>query len=141
MLKITLLVLRATEDSIDALNQESRSQVRQIRDSLLRVLDKNTTLAERVRTLFREQGVTIVSILTAIGMAISTLVLALTGGGGGVALQSLRHRRHRRTRLASKSGQRSISKLSGVCWPNWPERPQPHCPVSSEASYRGSSTS
>ena len=77
--------LRATEDSIDTLNQESRSQVSQIRDSLLRVLDKNTTLAERVRTLFREQGVTIVSILTAIGLAISTLVLALTGGGAAVA--------------------------------------------------------
>ena len=77
--------LRATEDSIDALNQESRSQVLQIRDSLLRVLDKNTTLAERVRTLFREQGVTIASILTAIGLAISTLVLALTGGGAAVA--------------------------------------------------------
>ena len=30
---------------------------------------------------FREQGFTIVSILTTIGMAISTLVLALTGGG------------------------------------------------------------
>ena len=77
--------LRATEDSIDALNQESRSQVSQIRDSLLRVLDKNTTLAERVRTLFREQGITIVSILTAIGMTISTMVLALTGGGAAVA--------------------------------------------------------
>ena len=77
--------LRATEDSIDTLNQESRSQIRQIRDSLLSVLDKNTTLAERVRTLFREQGVMIVSILTAIGLAISTLVLALTGGGAAVA--------------------------------------------------------
>ena len=77
--------LRATEDSIDALDQESRSQIRQIRDSLLRVLDKNTTLAERVRTLFREQGVTIASILTAIGMAISTLVLALTGGSAAAA--------------------------------------------------------
>ena len=63
--------LRATEDSIDALNQESRSQVRQIRDSLLRVLDKNTTLAERVRTLFREQGVTITSILTGGGTAVT----------------------------------------------------------------------
>ncbi|MCU7902353.1 MAG: hypothetical protein KZQ66_10440, partial [Candidatus Thiodiazotropha sp. (ex Lucinoma aequizonata)] len=31
--------------------------------------------------LFREQGITILSILTAVGMAISTLVLALTGGG------------------------------------------------------------
>ena len=31
---------------------------------------------------FREQGITIASILTASGMAISTLVLALIGGGG-----------------------------------------------------------
>ena len=77
--------LIATKDSINALNQETRSQVSQIRDSILHVLDKNTTLAERVRTLFREQGVTIVSILTAIGLAISTLVLALTGGGAAVA--------------------------------------------------------
>ena len=76
--------LRATQDSIDTLDQESRSQARQIHDSLYRVLDKNTTLAERIRILFREQGVTIASILTAIGLAISTLVLALTGGGGGV---------------------------------------------------------
>ena len=77
--------LRAVEDSIDALDQKSRPQIRQIRDSLLRVLDKNTTLAERVRTLFREQGVTIASILTAIGMAISTLVLTLTGGSAAAA--------------------------------------------------------
>ena len=76
--------LRATQDSIDTLDQESRSQARQIRDSLYRVLDENTTLAERIRNLFREQGVTIASILTAIGLAISTLVLALTGGGAGV---------------------------------------------------------
>ena len=41
----------------------------------------DTMLAERMRTLFREQGITIGSILTAIGMTISTLVLALTGGG------------------------------------------------------------
>ena len=36
----------------------------------------------RIRTLFPEQGITIASILIAIGMAISTLVLALTGGDG-----------------------------------------------------------
>ena len=41
-----------------------------------------TPLTERIRTLFREQGITNASILTAIGMAISTLVLALTGGRG-----------------------------------------------------------
>ena len=74
--------LAATQESIDTLNFNLRSQVRQIRETLTRVFDlkSDATLAERVRTLFREQGVTIASILTAIGFAISALVLALTGG-------------------------------------------------------------
>ena len=72
--------LAAVQESIDTLNLELRSQFRRIRETITRVLDKNKSLAERVRILFREQGVTIVSILTAIGMTISTLVLALTGG-------------------------------------------------------------
>ena len=38
---------------------------------------------------FREQGITIMSILTAIGMAISTLMLALTGGGSTPDVPSL----------------------------------------------------
>ena len=60
-----------------------RSQINRIRETIRRLLHEDTTLAERIRTLFREQGITIVSILTAIGMAISTLVLAFTGGGAG----------------------------------------------------------
>ena len=59
-----------------------RSQINRIRETFRRLLHEDTTLAERIRTLFREQGITIASILTAIGMAISTLVLALTSGGG-----------------------------------------------------------
>ena len=39
-------------------------------------------MAEKIRTLFREQGITIASILTAIGMAIMVLVEALLPGGG-----------------------------------------------------------
>ena len=74
--------LAATQDSIDSLNLQLRSQARQIRETITRVLDKNTSLAERLRTLFREQGVTIASIITALGFIISTLVLALTGGAG-----------------------------------------------------------
>ena len=57
-----------------------RSQINRIRETFRRLLHEDTTLAERIRTLFCEQGFTIASILTAIGMA--TLVLALTGGGG-----------------------------------------------------------
>ena len=46
------------------------------------MLDKDTSLAERIRTLFREQGIMIASILTAIGMAIGVLVEALLPGVG-----------------------------------------------------------
>ena len=60
-----------------------RSQINRIRETIRWLLHEDKTLAERIRTLFREQGITIVSILTAIGMVISTLVLALTGGGRG----------------------------------------------------------
>ena len=62
-----------------------RSQINRIRETLHRILHEDKTLAERIKTLFREQGITIASILTALGMAISTLVLALTGGSGGGA--------------------------------------------------------
>ena len=42
-------------------------------------------MAEKIRTLFRKQGITIFSILTALSMTISTIVLTNTGafGGGG----------------------------------------------------------
>ena len=40
-------------------------------------------MAERIRTLFREQGITIFLILTALSMTISTTVLAITGVFGG----------------------------------------------------------
>ena len=46
------------------------------------MLDKDTSLGEKIRTLFREQRITIASILTAIGMAIGILVEALLPGGG-----------------------------------------------------------
>ena len=56
---------------IDILKGEASKQINQIRGSITKFLDKETgTLGERIRTLFKEQGITIVSILTAIGMAI-----------------------------------------------------------------------
>ena len=51
----------------------------------MKVLDSNTSLAEKIRTLFREQGITIASIFTAIRMAIRVLVEALLPGDGGAA--------------------------------------------------------
>ena len=47
----------------------------------MKFLDKETgTLGERIRTLFKEQGITILSILTAVGMAIRVRIEALLGG-------------------------------------------------------------
>ena len=75
---------RAARLEAASTNREAlRSQIHRIRETIYRVLNEDTTLGERIKTLFREQGITIASIITAIGMAISTLVLALTGGGGG----------------------------------------------------------
>ena len=63
--------------------KDLQTQVARIKQTLEKVLDKNTSLAERIRTLFREQGITIFSILTALSMTISTIVLAITGALGG----------------------------------------------------------
>ena len=55
-----------------------------IKQTIEKCLDKNTSLAERICTLFREQVITIFSILTALLMTISMIVLASTGVLGGV---------------------------------------------------------
>ena len=66
---------------IDILKGEASKQINQIRGSITKFLDKETgTLGDRIRTLFKEQGITIVSILTAVGMAIDVLIEALLGG-------------------------------------------------------------
>jgi len=50
-----------------------RSQFSRIREATERVLNEDTTLTERLRTLFREQGVTIASVLTALEFIVSTI--------------------------------------------------------------------
>lgn len=77
---------RASRLEAAAANRDAlRSQIQRMRETINRILHEDTTLAERIRTLFREQGVTIASIVTAIGMAVTALVFALTGGSGGGA--------------------------------------------------------
>ena len=66
---------------IDILKGEASKQINQISGSITKFLDEETgTLGERIRTLFKEQGITIVSILTAVGMTIGVLIEALLGG-------------------------------------------------------------
>ena len=72
---------KAINDQIHILKGRYSNQIYQIRESIMKFLDKETgTLGERIRTFFKEQGITIVSILTAVGMAIGVLIEALLGG-------------------------------------------------------------
>ena len=77
--------LAIRQESIDLLKERLKSQITSFKETIAKVLDKDTSLSEKVRTLFREQGITIASILTAIGMAIGVLVEALVPSGGGGA--------------------------------------------------------
>ena len=63
--------------------KDLQTQAARIRQTLEKVLDQNTSLAERICILFKEQGISIFSILTALSMTISTIVLAITGVFGG----------------------------------------------------------
>ena len=72
---------KAISDQIHILKGRYSNQIYHIRESIMKFLDKETgTLGERIRTLFREQGITIVSILTALGMTLGVLIEALLGG-------------------------------------------------------------
>ena len=77
--------LKVGQESIDLLKGILKNQITSFKETIAKVLDKDTSLAEKIRTLFREQGIMIASILMAIGMAIRVLVKALLPGGGGIA--------------------------------------------------------
>ena len=77
--------LKVRQESIDLLKGRLKNQITSFKEMIDKVLDKDTSLAEQIRMLFREQDITIASILTAIRMAIRVLVEALIPGGGGTA--------------------------------------------------------
>ena len=72
---------KAISDQIRILKGRYSNQIYQIRESIMKFLDKETgTLGERIRTLFKEHCITIISILTALGMTLGVLIEALLGG-------------------------------------------------------------
>ena len=78
--------LATRQESIDLLKGRLKNQITSFKETIAKVLDKDKSLGEKIRTLFREQGITIASILTAIGMTIGVLVEALLPGGVGAIL-------------------------------------------------------
>ena len=95
-------------------------------------LDKETgTLGERIRTLLEEQGITIVSILTAVGMAIGVLIEALLGnptvpttttsgstsggdGKGSGAREWIKSKLKALSRLLGKLADKALASLPGI---------------------------
>ena len=75
--------LKVRQESIDLLKGRLKSQITSFKETIAKVLDKDTSLGEKIRTQVREQGIMIASILMTIGMAIGVLVEALLPGGGG----------------------------------------------------------
>ena len=70
--------------------KELQSQFDRIRLTDEKVLDGDTTLGEKIKTIFKEKGITLIAIITAVGTIISTIVLAIknalgisSGSGGG----------------------------------------------------------
>ena len=111
---------------IDILKGEASKQINQMRESITKFLDKETgTLGERIRTLFKEQGITIVSILTAVGMAIGFLIEALLGGpstsggtsGGdeeGGAREWIKNKLKALSQLLGKLADKALASLPGI---------------------------
>ena len=66
--------------------QQDLNSLRRIRklykQTLEKIADSDTTLKERLKILWKEQGLSIVSVLTAVGMTISTIILAIKNAFG-----------------------------------------------------------
>ena len=130
--KINKLRVELTERNkeIDILKGEASKQINQIKESITKFLDKETgTLGERIRTLFKEQGITIVSILTAVGMTIGVLIEALlegpsasspksggTSGGDnkGGAREWIKSKLKALSQLLGKLADKALASLPGI---------------------------
>ena len=115
---------------MDILKGEASKQINQIRESIKKFLDKEMgTLRERIRTPFKEQGIMIVSILAAVGMAIGVLIEALLGGpststptsggtSGGVkkggAREWIKNKLKALSQLLGKLADKALASLSGI---------------------------
>ena len=120
------------QESIDLLKGRLKSQITSFKETIAKVLDKDTSLGEKIRTLFREEGISVTSILMAIGMAIGVLVEALLPGGGGAAMASgggsppvkdekglkewIRNKLKALASLLGRLGMKAAEALPGIIW-------------------------
>ena len=121
-------MVRAKKPSLLGYRVKGRltNQITSFKETIVKVLDKDTSLADKIRMLFREQGITIASILTAIRMAIGVLVEALLPGGVGTVASPpppkdekgvkewLRNKLNALASLLGRLGVKTAEALSGI---------------------------
>ena len=118
---------KAINDQIRILKGRYSNQIYQIRESIMKFLDKETeTLGERIRTLFKEQGITIVSILTALGMTLGVLIeggpststptsqSTTTSDKKGGAREWIRNKLKALSQLLGKLADKALALLPGI---------------------------
>ena len=121
---------KAINDQIRILNSRYSNQIYQIRESIMKFLDKETgTLGERIRTLFKEQDIMIVSMLTALGMTLGVLIEALLGGPStctstsqstttsnkkGGAREWIKNKLKALSQLPGKLADKALASLTGI---------------------------
>ena len=97
------------QESIDPLERKLTNQITSFKEAIVKVSDKDTSLAKKIQMLFQEQGIMMTSILMAIGMAISVLVEALLPGatvaGGGTVGKPLIKKKGLKEWIRNKSKQ------------------------------------
>ena len=118
--------LEVRQESINLLKGRLTNQITSFKEMIAKVLDKDTSLAEKIRMLFREQGIMIASIFMSIGMAIGVLFEALLPGGGGALggepppkdekgmKESLRNKLKALASLLGKLGVKAAEALPGI---------------------------
>ena len=78
--------LKVRQEGINLLKGRLKNQITSFKETIAKVLDKDTSLGKKIQMLFTEQGITIASLLTAVRMAIGVLVEALMPGGSGTVV-------------------------------------------------------
>ena len=122
--------LQRFQDEQKAINEQIRilkgrylNQIYQIRELIMKFLDKETrTLGERIRTLFKEQGITIVSILTALGMTLGALSTTstptsqstTTSDKKGGAREWIKNKLKALLQLLGKLADKALASLPGI---------------------------
>ena len=120
--------LSVRQENINLLKGRLKDQITSFNEMIAKVLDKDTSLAEKIWMLFREQEIMITSILMAIGMAIGVLVQALLpggdeaeGGGGNPPPKDEKHLKEwvrnklkSLARLLGRSGVKVAEALPGI---------------------------